>query len=93
MFIALTADAKQCADVLYMVSLHGNKTLERTTSRPDVFCKKDVLKNFAKFTAKHLYWSLFSIKVAGLRPANLLKNRLRHSCFPVDFPTFLRLAF
>ena len=55
MFIALTADAKQCADVLYMVSLHGNKTLERTTSRPDVFCKKDVLENFAKFTAKHLY--------------------------------------
>ena len=30
MFIALTADAKQCADVLYMFSLHGNKTLERT---------------------------------------------------------------
>ena len=25
----------------------------------EVFCKKDVLKNFAKFTEKHLFWSLF----------------------------------
>ena len=24
------------------------------SSRPEVFCKKDVLKNFAKFTGKHL---------------------------------------
>ena len=24
-----------------------------------VFCKKDVLKNFPKFTGKHLYWSHF----------------------------------
>ena len=28
------------------------------SSRPEVFCKKDVLRNFAKFTAKHLYESL-----------------------------------
>ena len=26
---------------------------------PKVFCKKDVLKNFAKFTGKHLCQSLF----------------------------------
>ena len=26
--------------------------------RPDVFCKKDVLKTFAKFTGKHVYQSL-----------------------------------
>ena len=25
------------------------------SSRPEVFCKKDVLKNFAKFTGKHLW--------------------------------------
>ena len=29
--------------------------------------KKDVLRNFAKFTGKHLYRSLFFNKVAGLR--------------------------
>ena len=28
-------------------------------SRPDVFCKKRFLKKLSKFTAKHLYQSLF----------------------------------
>ena len=32
----------------------------------EVFCKKSVLKNFTKFTGKHLRWSLFFNKVAGL---------------------------
>ena len=31
--------------------------------RPEVFCKKGVLRNFAKFTGKHLYQSLFFDKV------------------------------
>ena len=35
-------------------------------SRPEVFCKKDVLNNFAKFTGKHLCLCLFFDKVAGL---------------------------
>ena len=39
------------------------------SSRPEVFCKKDVLRNFAKFTGKHLCQSLFYNKVASLRPA------------------------
>ena len=29
----------------------------------EVFFKKDVLKNFANFTGKHLCWSLFLIKL------------------------------
>ena len=33
---------------------------------PEVFCKKGVLRNFAKFTGKHLCQSLFFNKVAGL---------------------------
>ena len=33
---------------------------------PKVFCKKGVLRNFAKFTGKHLCQSLFFNKVAGL---------------------------
>ena len=37
--------------------------------------KKGVLKNFTKFTGKHLCQSLFFNKVAGLRPAALLKKR------------------
>ena len=39
--------------------------------------KKGVLRNFAKFTGKHLCHSL------SLRPATLLKKRLWHKCFPV----------
>ena len=35
-------------------------------SRPEVFCKKGVLKNLAKFTGKHLYKNVFLNKVAGL---------------------------
>ena len=50
--------------------LSGNKS-----SRPEVFFKKDVLENFAKFTGKYLCLSLFFNKVAGLRPATLLKKR------------------
>ena len=34
------------------------------SSRPEVFCEKGVLRNFTKFTGKHLYQSLFSNKVA-----------------------------
>ena len=35
------------------------------TNRPELFCKKDVLRNSAKFTGKHLCQSLFFNKVAG----------------------------
>ena len=36
------------------------------SSHPQVFCKKDVLKTFAKFTGTHLCQSLFFNKIAGL---------------------------
>ena len=39
--------------------LHG---ISRS-SRPGVFCKKAVLKTYAKFTGKHLSRSLFLIKL------------------------------
>ena len=47
----------------------------------------------AKFTGKHLCRSLFFNKVAGLRPASLLKKRLQHRCFPVKFAKFLKTPF
>ena len=33
-----------------------------------MFCKREVLRNFAKFAGKYLCQSLFFNKVAGLRP-------------------------
>ena len=50
----------------------GRESLLRS-SRPEVFCKKVVLRNFAKFTGKHLCQSLFFIKVAGFRQLLLSK--------------------
>ena len=63
------------------------------SSRPEVFCKKDVLRNIAKFRGKHLCQSLFFNKVASLRPITLLKKRLWRRCFPVNFVKFLRTPF
>ena len=42
----------------------------------EVFCKKGVLRNFTKFTGKHLWQSLFFNKVAGLRPVTMNDNGL-----------------
>ena len=61
------------------------------SSRPDVFCKKVALRNFAKFTGKHLCQSLFFDKVAGLRTVTSLKKRLWHRCFPVNGCSFQHL--
>ena len=44
------------------------------------------------FTGKRLCQSLFFNKVAALRPATLLKDRLCHRCFPVNFSKFLTLV-
>ena len=46
--------------------------LEAVAGRCSV--KKGVLENFSKFTGKHLRQGLFFNKVAGLRPATLLKR-------------------
>ena len=59
----------------------------------EVFCIKGVLEKFAKFSGKHLCQSLFLNKIAGLRPATLLKKKLWHRCFPVKFAKFPRKPF
>ena len=62
-------------------------------SRPEVFCKKGVLRNFVKFTRKHLCQSLFLNKITGLRPVTLLEKRLWRRCLSVNFAKFLRTPF
>ena len=49
-----------------------------------MFSKKGVLRNFAKFTGKHLCQSLIFNKV-DRRPVNSLKWRLRHRFFSCEF--------
>ena len=55
--------------------------------------KKGAPINFTKFTGKHLGQSLFLNKVTGLRAATLLKKKLWHKCFPVNFAKFLRTPY
>ena len=63
------------------------------SSRSEVIFKKRVLRNFTKFTGKHLCQKLFFNKFEGLMPATLLKKRLWHMCFPINFVKFLRTPF
>ena len=49
--------------------------------------KKDFLRNFAKYTGKHVCQS------ADLRPATLFKKQLWHRCFPGRFAKLLGTFF
>ena len=52
-------------------------------SGQEVFCRKGVLKNFCK-----IYRKTPTVPEC-LRPATLLKKRVWHRCFPVNFTKFL----
>ena len=54
--------------------------------------RKGVLRDFIKFTGKHLCQSLFFNKLPGLRLATLSK-RDSGAGFPVNFAKFLRTPF
>ena len=47
--------------------------------------KKGVLRNFAKFTEKHLCQSLFLNKVSGLKPASFIKKETLAQVFSCEF--------
>ena len=98
------------------------KLLACRSSHQRCSMKKRVVRNFAKFTEKHLcqgLWTVFLVfelntEIYGVnfrnhskkqkspslprnlalrtfgRPATLLKKRLWHRCFPVNFAKFLR---
>ena len=55
--------------------------------------KKGVVRNFAKFAGKHLCQRLFFNKVAGLRPANLLKKESMAQVFSCEFCEISKSTF
>ena len=69
-------------------------------SRPEVFCKKGVRRNFAKLTGKHLCQKLFFDKVASLKDSlvqlfscefcETSKNTVFYRTRPVAASTFKR---
>ena len=80
----------------YLMTCHFPNPCEfanNKSSCPELACKKDAPENSTKYTGKHFCQSLFFNKVAGLKPATLLKERLWHRCFPVNFGKFLRKSF
>ena len=76
---------------LQLIQFFDFQIYENQKQPPEVFRKKDVLRNFTIFIGKHLCQSFFFNKVEGLRP--LLKKRLWHSCFPVNLVKFPRTPF
>ena len=65
------------ADTLF--KFYNHLTFE--SSRPEVFCKEDVFKNFVKLTGKHPYQSLFIIKLQSLGLQLYLKRGSGTSVF------------
>ena len=59
----------------------------------EVFRKKGALRSFAKFTGKYLCRSLCFNNVTGLRPATILKKRVWHRYFLMNFAKSLRTLF
>ena len=67
---------------------------ENQKQPPEVFCKKGVLRNFAKFPGIYLCQSLFQKRVSFARVSfQNLKKRLWHRRFPGNFAKFLRTPF
>ena len=62
------------------------------SSLPEKFCKKGVLRNFAKFTGKHLYQILFLNKVAGLA-CNFIKKESLAQVLSCEFCEFSKNTF
>ena len=93
--IVLEKQKKMCKHYLLTVQLHRLfiptivmyifTNWEMNFRSLKVFYRKCVLRNFAKFTGKHLCQSLFFNKVAGNRPVP--------ECFPMNFSKFLKAPF
>ena len=60
-----------------------------TSSHPDVFLGKGVLKIWSKFTGEHPYWSVISIKLQS----KFIVITLQHGCSPVNLLHIFRTRF
>ena len=78
----------------YLTGLHNKSFIESGSEAVVQRCSvsKDVFRNFAKLTGKHLCQSLFLIKLQVSRPATLSNKRLWHRCFQWILWNFLEQA-
>ena len=76
-------------DTRKMENCKANHILDRSSHRR-CSVRKDVLRNFAKFTWKHLCQGLF---MSGPKASTFLKKRLWHRCFPGNSAKLLKTPF
>ena len=82
---------KEHLDVLWLLLY---KLCENNRSScPEVFFQKDVLRDFTKFTGKHLCQSLQGNFIEITLRQGLHKKESLAQCFPVNFAKFLRTPF
>ena len=79
--------------LFWKIAENFRKTVSYRRSRLQMFFKIGDLKNFANFTAKHLRWSLFSIKFQSWRPATLLKRGCNTGAFLWNLQNFKKTFF
>ena len=70
--------------VLITFNFFKSFALQRN-SRPEVFCEKGVLRNFARFTGKLLCQSVFFNKVAGAAACNFIEKETLAQVFSCEF--------
>ena len=88
------ADLLRTASICFLKTIQQNLSIVTSKSRSShrrYPVGKDVLRNFAKFTGKHLCQSFFLIKLQT-EACNFVK-RLWHRCFLVNFAKALRTSF
>ena len=78
---------------LKAVNYFRKKKKSIVTFRSQMFFKIVYLKNFANFTAKHLYWSLFLIKWQVWWPATFIKRDSNKLVFLWNLRSFLEGLF
>ena len=74
--------------LLWFYKMLQNRLIFRNSHR-SCSIEKGVLKNLVNFTGKHLRVSFFKLQA----PTTLLKKRIWHRCFPVNFVKFSRTTF
>ena len=72
-------------------NLQGTK--KSRSSHWQMFFKICLLKNFARFTGKHVCWNLFLIKLQASKAVTLLKRILQYRCLLVNIAKFLGRAY
>ena len=63
------------------------------SSHPEVFCKRGVLRNFTKFTGKHLCWSPFLIQLEVMKDCSFNKKGNPTQVFSCEYHKVFKNSF